>query len=127
MLIPITFNDFTVVVDGYETYNIGSVSDKGVKFTVSQAKNLKNEPIDLKKMVSNLSTPSSPVLEIRYYSLDYYKAVDFFQMSMKFTAFYKYAEYNDRLYTMIIEFPYSQEETIRTIKDSFFESLTIEG
>ncbi len=126
VLMPIVFNDFTVTVNGYETYNIGSVSDEGIKLTVSQAKNLKDTPIDLKKIVANLDSPPKPISEIKYYSLYNYSAVNFFQKSVESAAFCKYANHNNYLYTMIIEFPYDQEGLVREIKDSFFDYLIIE-
>jgi hypothetical protein len=126
VLMPIPFNDYSVNVNDYETYYVTGESEEGVTFTVLQTQNLNDKPANLQEIISKLDKPATPVSHVEHYSLNNYTAVNFYQKSFSTAAYGKYALHGNSIYTLMIEFPYSQEELVKSIKDPFFDYLVIE-
>tara|TARA_B110000046_G_C12996464_1_gene400227 strand:+ start:283 stop:846 length:564 start_codon:yes stop_codon:yes gene_type:complete len=126
VLMPIPFNDYTVKVNDYESFYITGESDEGVTFTILQAENLKDAPVNLNQLISKLDKPTTPVSQVAHYSQNNYTAVSFHQTSFRTAAFGKYALHGNSMYTLMIQFPFANEDLVKSIKDPFFDYLVIE-
>lgn len=123
--LPIPFNDATIIVDRFKTYIIGSTSQEGFKFGVTEVKNKKslrkvnleeiaNEFIDENTEVSNITKFESRKLKSIYFELKNYES----------GCYMKYTYYKKRFFMISIEYPIDQAEMIAAYKDYFFESFT---
>jgi len=126
--LPIPFNDFTVKAGNFYTYVIGSESIEKIKFSVSEMKNKKLlHRVNLDKIINDLEDSNSSISNISKYKNKAYKSVYCEIKNQEYGSFMKYVYYKKRIYTLIIEYPLSQEEVIIKYKDYFFNSFKIKN
>ena len=126
VLLPIPFNDFTIKTDEATSYVIGSKSEEGIKFSVTEiVKKEKNKAIDLDALLKGFSSSSSKVENVRKEKTKYSESISFSVVDKSKGAIFKYINTQNSLFTMIIEFPIAYKKTVEDEFRYFFSSLSI--
>ena len=124
--LPIPFNDATIKTDGIYTYVIGSTSQEGFKFSVTEMKNrIKSQEINFDELILELAQPNNKISNISKSQNQISKSIYCESRNDKNGAFMKYIYHKKRLYTLIIEYPIDKEKLVAEFKDYYFSSFTI--
>ena len=124
--LPIPFNDVTIKTEGIYTYVIGSTSQEGFKFSVTEMKN-KNRfhKINFDELLVALAKPNNTITNISKFQNEKLKTIYCELRNNKNGAFMKYIYHKNRIYTLIIEYPIDKEKTVAEYKDYYFSSFSI--
>ena len=126
VLLPIPFNDFTIKVDDVNSYVIGSKSQEGIKFSVTEiVKKDKSKTIDLDAIVEGFKNSANTVENIKKENIKNNESIFFSVIDKSKGAILKYVNSKNSFFTMIIEFPIEYKNTVEQNFIYFFSSLNI--
>lgn len=123
--LPIPFNDATIKVKNYTTYIVGGTSLEGYKFSVVEMRKKWYKKVNLKHFTDEFEITGNRVSNIQRIDEKSYKSLYFEVEDLLNGAFFKLVLVNKRLYTIILEYPLSEKETIKAYKESFFSSFKV--
>lgn len=124
--LPIPFNDATLKTGDIYAYLIGSTSQEGFKFSVTEMiSKEKTQEINLDEFIEEFAEPNNKITNISKSQSQQSKSIYFEVRDDKIGAFMKYIFYKKRSYTLIIEFPIDKEKLIAAYKEHFFSSFKI--
>jgi hypothetical protein len=126
VLLPIPFNDFTIKADSVNSYVIGSKSQEGIKFSVTEViKKEKNKVTDLDALANGFSSSANTIKDVKKEKVNNGQSVSFSVTNESSGAILKYVDTSNSLFIMIIEFPIKYKETVEKNFGYFFSSLVI--
>lgn len=124
VLLPIPFNDFTIEGDDVHIYGIGSKSQEGIKFSVTEVEN-RNKNVDLGEFPKMFDDPENTVENIKREKTKDAESISFSVFDKFKGAIVKQVHSQNRLFSMIIEFPIEFREIVENDFGYFFSSLSI--
>lgn len=125
--LPIPFNDFTMVVENVHAYIVGSKSIEKIKFSVTEMNRKKRKRINLNlnRLVPEIKEPNATISNISKCRTKNFKSIYFELKNNNVGSFIKYIYTKKKIFTLIIEYPITEEQTTLKVKDYFFDSFKI--
>ena len=124
VLLPIPFNDFTIEGAEVDIYSIGSKSQEGIKFSVTEIEN-RNKNFDLNEFPRMFDDPGDTVENIKREKTKDAESISFSVFDKFQGAIIKQVLSRNRVFLMIIEFPIEFREMVESDFGYFFSSLNI--
>lgn len=131
VLIPIPFNDFTVIVDDpkfgkVKTHSIGAKTAEGIKFAATELPLLDGRsPTKLSALADQFKKPGQTVSDIDTSPFADYPSVSFSVKDESSGAYLRYVKTPKNLVMVILEYPIDQAKTADGIQAAFLSSLKI--
>jgi hypothetical protein len=130
ILLPIPFNDFTVLNPGTgeTTYVVGGKSSEGIKFSVAELPARGSKPKDVSTILETFSSNSAnKVSDVSRNTGNDADVLSFSVVNATSTAHFRYIRTKDALYTLTIECPAAYRDLVTANKDKFFESFKLKA
>ena len=131
VLIPIPFNDFTVIDDDPKSgkikiHTVGAKSAEGIKFSVTEGPIIVGRsPTDLATLPLQFQEHGQTVADIDHSLFDGYPSVSFSVKSSSTGAYMRCVRTPKSFILIILEYPIDQAKTANGLKSTFFSSLKI--
>jgi len=131
VLLPIPFNDFTVIDDDpkfgrIKTHTVDAKSAEGIKFSATETPIIEGRsPVDLAALPQQFRKSGQTVSDIDTSSFADYPSVSFSQKGPSTGAYTRYVKTPKSLIVVILEYPLSQAKVADGLKSTFPSSLKI--